>query len=402
MKKLIIIFGLLLATITAFGKPAYKQWGKKATVVDIKEYKADQYFTMPYIYVYKKGKKDGDMVLSVSVITNDIAKKSVHPMVMLTTSEPIDFSVGQNSVFLGSISTNREEVVDKAGSTALMLFSGGHITSDVKKTVTKVVTNKQRTLSFVSNGYEAGRYTYMAVFTNINPEALAYYQIFVEPTFKNPYMHSFNLYEVASVYRNIVWQEEKRQEALAKAEAERQANEKVQWVSNTTTPRFSLSATPVDKVQGILDGWKNNFSKKAETLDAIYGEIRYGSRINPEWLVKDGLGFVCIGRLYSPQSEIAIDLVLMHIGDKYIVAITPLQEYVNSGASIMIGGFRMNKPMDMPFGRAFVYEINPDDLSKIGSQWFITGIQGYSFVFIQNSSFERDLYNALKKAGAYK
>ena len=239
MKKLIIIFGLLLATSVAFGKSAYKQWGKKATVEEWKTNDNTSAYALPYLYAYKKGKKDGDMVLAVYVLTNDINQGSAHVMVTMSTSEPIDNEVGKNSVFIGSIQTNREKVGGSSSSSMVAPSLGSAVVdlfSSIPKTVTTVVTNKQRSLSFVSNGYEAGRYVYLAVFTNINPEALAYYQLYVEPSFKNPYMYCYNLYSIASQYREIVRNEESRKEALV--EAEKRAKEKAEADGINTVKRL--------------------------------------------------------------------------------------------------------------------------------------------------------------------
>lgn len=184
MKKLILGLVLLVTVASvAFGKPAYKQWGKNSVVEEWKEYDIQGAYAPKYLTAYKKGGKDGSMSVAVYVKTNNIAKKSVLVAVSLITSEPIDFAVGDNFAFIGAIYTNEERVRDDT-SEFFQSFVG--LTGDRYKTKKTVVTNNHKMGVFTANGSGDGRYYYKVVFDNIDPEVLGNYSVYIMPTFKNP------------------------------------------------------------------------------------------------------------------------------------------------------------------------------------------------------------------------
>ena len=100
MKKLIIILGLLLATVTAFGKPAYKQWKKDKVDYSINRDKEVEgsYLRLGYMNVRHKTKKDGDFAVAWYLNTNQFVSGQVRIMVSVSASDEIDFSVGSNTV----------------------------------------------------------------------------------------------------------------------------------------------------------------------------------------------------------------------------------------------------------------------------------------------------------------
>lgn len=102
MKKLMIIFGLLLATSVAFGKPAYKQWKweKMDYSVNRDVEVEGSYLRFGYMSFRHKTKKDGNVYIGLFADTNRLTEGKVRIMVTASTSEKVDFSVGSNSVYL--------------------------------------------------------------------------------------------------------------------------------------------------------------------------------------------------------------------------------------------------------------------------------------------------------------
>ena len=317
MKKLMIIFGLLLATGVAFGKPAYKQWGKNSVVEEWKEYDIQGAYAPKYLTAYKKGGKDGGMSVAVYVKTNNIAQKSVLVAVSLVTSEPIDFTVGDNFAFIGNIYTNEERVRDDAGE-----FFGSFVglTGDIYKTKKIVGTNNIKMQAFVENGSSDGRYMYKAVFENINPEVLQCNWVYVMPTFKNPSMVRFGAYEVYSQYASIENdKKEAEKKAQALAEAEKQA-----------------------KAEAV----RQAFLKNQEALTQYPLSYTNGSSVAFRYPIRMGNGIQYMGYMDASKPEkIGDGIYAQDVGDMYfnngMVTVRIQTVYVKKAGAYMIW-FRLN------------------------------------------------------------
>ena len=103
MKKLALILGLIISTV-AFGKPAYKQWKKER--VDFKRLSSPSSLQVVNFvnseYVTVMHKKSDWMSLALYISTNRLSDSVADVVVSLATSEPIDFSVGSNTIRLQS------------------------------------------------------------------------------------------------------------------------------------------------------------------------------------------------------------------------------------------------------------------------------------------------------------
>lgn len=103
MKKLVIILWLIISTV-AFGKPAYKQWKKER--VDFKRLSSSSslqvanFYNCEYVTVMNK--KSDWMSLALYISTNRLSDGIADVFVSLATTEPIDFSVGTNTIRLQS------------------------------------------------------------------------------------------------------------------------------------------------------------------------------------------------------------------------------------------------------------------------------------------------------------
>lgn len=274
MKKLVIILWLIISTV-AFGKPAYKQWSKSSVKEEFKKLDTSVagVYAPEYIYSYKKGKKDGSMSTAVYVYTNRLSYDKADVVAVLMTSEPIDFSVGKNSVFLGRIMTNKQ-----SGETSSVTpSSAGSLVYTIAKAVPKTVvtTNKQLTASFVSNGLVDGFYQYAVRISNLHPETFAYVDFFIEPSFKNPYTYKFDLSEVARQYWRVRSDKKQAEEDRVLAEQKKKAD-----IKAGQNARFeALKKRYTVKYSATLNGYEV-YSKKGGHGDGLHA--RFGLLVNQD------------------------------------------------------------------------------------------------------------------------
>ena len=101
MKKLVLILGLIISTV-AFGKPAYKQWKKSAVdfnrISSSSSMQVANFVNSEYVTVIRK--KSDWMSLALYISTNRLSDGVADVSVSLATTEPIDFSVGSNTIRL--------------------------------------------------------------------------------------------------------------------------------------------------------------------------------------------------------------------------------------------------------------------------------------------------------------
>ena len=168
MKKLVLILVVILSSV-AFGKPAYKQWTEKeVTNRFIRDYSVSGgYFSRGYYYTYDKKGKKGDMVTVLYVNTNDARNDKFTLMVTISTSEPIDFTVGGNEVSLGSVNYVTNIVADhgKRAGAVFGMLSGINV-GDVEAVKTNITTNAyalpDSIIKLVYKGEQSGYYVYSA------------------------------------------------------------------------------------------------------------------------------------------------------------------------------------------------------------------------------------------------
>ena len=246
MKTLIIILGLLLATVTAFGKPAYKQWKERALNKKALDYSKEEvnsdvahgYVRLDAYYYHTSKKADGDMIVSAHVFTNGITSGKARVTVTVSTSEEIDFGVGSNKVIIGAYKTEMEVRDNSGAQMAASIFSGGWVSVSDKKTVwvTNRVVMYEADLK-VMRVDGGGRFNYNADFGIVDLSAIrkAGYKIIVEPTFKNPTrvdISFYNGYSLMDSYRQIVADAEAKAEADAKARNEANRINKAKQILN--------------------------------------------------------------------------------------------------------------------------------------------------------------------------
>ena len=134
-----------------------------------------------------------------------------------------------------------------------------------------------------------------------------------------------------------------------------------------------------------------------ETTGYAEGVIYYRCKETVVYKETNGDLLGNIGMFYSKGAG-ALLLFVVKSDDVWTLGVIPFIDYVNQGAYIAVGGAMPSSKMikNMLF---IVLDVN--DLSKIGSTWFVSGIKGYNFISVQNCSFERDLYKLLTRMGAY-
>lgn len=177
MKKLVIILELIISTTVVFGKLAYKQWKKES--VDFKRLTPSSLHVVNFVnseYVTVMRKKSDWMSLALFISTNRLSDGIADVVVSLATSEPIDFSVGSNTIRLQS-------------------------------------TELYATFKFITNS--GGSYSYRASITNISLDDVfeAYGLVHVYSAFKYPALINLT---TASYFRQLKNDMKKEQEEQAK------------------------------------------------------------------------------------------------------------------------------------------------------------------------------------------
>lgn len=178
MKKLVIILGLIISTTVAFGKPAYKQWKKSAVdfnrISSSSSVQVANFVNNEYITAIRK--KSDWMSAALYISTNRLADGVADFSVSLVVTEPIDFSVGSNTIRL-----QNTELCAKF----------------------KFITN--------SNGV----YSYRASITNVSLDDIfeSYGVVLMYPTFKYPAVISLT---TAAYVRQLKNDMEKEREEQAK------------------------------------------------------------------------------------------------------------------------------------------------------------------------------------------
>ena len=246
MKKLIIVFGLLLVTGVAFGKPAYRQWKENKVDYSINRDKEVEgsYLRLGYMQVRHKTKKDGDFVVGWYLDTNRFNEGQVRIMVSVSASDKIDFSVGSNTVRYLSI--------------------GSGITNNV------LLTNVS-----VSDG----RYNYFADIGWVEASSLKGGTLFLISCFKDE--GTWRLFDCIDIYSK--WQKEEADRVLnAKVEARLQAEKKaeedgingVKKLINNKKYTVEYKANVDGQVIQVVD---NDFSVNGSSLvmDLIMNRTNY-------------------------------------------------------------------------------------------------------------------------------
>lgn len=278
MKKLILCL-ILLFTVTgvAFGKPAYKQWKEKAlnkTLMDYTEAMVTNDLKSGYLrlnaYIYNTSKKaDGDMIISAYIFTNGVTDGKARVCVTVSTSEAIDFNVGQNKAIIGDYKVRYEERDNSAASLTTSIFTAGWV--DIPDTKTVSITNRVALYEAVFKEMRVeggGQFNYNADFGVVDLLKIreAGYNIIVEPTFKNPirvYISFRNGYDLMDTYKQVIAKAEAKVKEDAKEKAEAEGLAKTKRLLNDKKYNVEYEAgvdSMVVRVQG------NDVNMQGETL----------------------------------------------------------------------------------------------------------------------------------------
>lgn len=190
MKKLVIILWLIISTV-AFGKPAYKQWtAKEVTNRFITEYSVSGvYYSRGYYYTYDKKGKKGKMLTALYLNTNDARNNRFAFTVTVTTSEPIDFTVGGNEVALGSVNYVTNIVADhgKRAGAVFGMMAGVNV-GDVEAVKTNITTNAYTVpdsiVKLAYKGEQSGYYVYTASLPYVDANGMKQLAVLVSASFK--------------------------------------------------------------------------------------------------------------------------------------------------------------------------------------------------------------------------
>lgn len=223
MKKSVLILGLIISTV-AFGKPAYKQWTEKEVInkFTTKRIFESGYFSRGYYYIYDKKGKKGDMVTTLFVNTNDARNDKFTLMVTVSTSEPIDFDVGDNEVFLCSVRYQTNVVAHhgkRAGAVFGMLVGANTDLLDATQTnvTTNVLALPNSGVKLVYNGEKSGRHTYSALLPDTDSNGMKQLDVLVTATFK---YRGALVFSLKDYYHDFMYLNQRNEEDRIKSERE--------------------------------------------------------------------------------------------------------------------------------------------------------------------------------------
>lgn len=223
MKKLVLILWLIISTV-AFGKPAYKQWKKER--VDFKRLSSSSslqvanFYNCEYVTVMNK--KSDWMSLALYISTNRLSDGIADVFVSLATTEPIDFSVGTNTIRLQS-------------------------------------TELRASFKFITN--INGVYSYRASITNVSFDDIikSHGLVHVGPTFKYPALINLTTDGYFGRLKNDM---EKEREKQAKELKIKQNNDRFEALKKRYEVRYSAS----------LNGYEV-YSKKGSHGDGLHARF---------------------------------------------------------------------------------------------------------------------------------